>query len=45
VQNDSAECKFECFSWKVTLCNFWGYYTKYYTVIKNACKSLIYKDF
>ena len=45
VQNDSAECKFDCFGWKVTLCNFWGYYTKYYTFNKNAYKSLIYKGF
>ena len=45
VQNDSAECKFDCFSWKVTLCNFWRYYTKYYTVIKNSYKSLIYIGF
>jgi len=45
VQNDSAECKFGCFGWKVTLCNFCGYYTKYYTFNKNACKSLIYKGF
>jgi hypothetical protein len=45
VQNDSAERKFGCFGWKVTLCNFWGYYTKYYTVVKNAYKSLIYNGF
>ena len=45
LQNDSAKCKFDCFVWKVTLCNFWGYYTKYYTVNKNAYKSLIYKGF
>ena len=45
VQNDSAERKFGLFGWKVTLCNFWGYYTKYYTFVKNAYKSLIYKRF
>ena len=43
--NDVAECKFDCFGCKVTLCNFWGYYTKYYTFNKNAYKSLIYKGF
>ena len=45
VQNDSAERKFDCFGWKVTLCNFWGYYTKYYTFNKNAFKLLIYMSF
>ena len=45
VQNVTTKRKFDCFGWKVTLCNFWGYYTKYYTFIKNTYKSLIYKDF
>ena len=45
LHNGSAERKFGCFGWKVTLCNFWGFYTKYYTVTKNAYKSLIYKGF
>ncbi len=45
VQNDTAQRKFDCFGWKVTLCNFWGYYTKYYTFIKNTYKSLIYIGF
>jgi hypothetical protein len=43
--NDADNRKFGCFSWKVTLCNFWGFYTKYYTFIKNTRKSLIYKGF
>ena len=43
--NEAAECKFDCFGWKVTLCNFWSYYTKYYTVVKNALKLLIYMSF
>ena len=42
LHNDADNCKFDCFDWKVTLCNFWGYYTKYYTFIKNTHKSLIY---
>ena len=45
VQSDAFECKIDLFGWKVTLCNFWGYYTKYYTVTKNTYKSLIYKGF
>ena len=38
LHNDADNCKVDCFDWKVTLCNCWGYYTKYYTVIKNSCK-------
>jgi hypothetical protein len=45
LHNDETWCKFGCFGQKVTLCNFWGYYTKYYTVIKNTRKSLIYMGF
>ena len=45
VHKDAAECKIDCFGWKVTFCNFWSYYTKYYTFNKNAYKSLIYKGF
>ena len=45
LTSDADNCKFECFGWKVTLCNFWGYYTKYYTFIKNTYKSLIYMGF
>ena len=45
LHNDATECKFGCFGWKVTLCNFWGYYTDYYTFIKNTRKLLIYKVF
>ena len=43
--NDVAERKFGCFGWKVTLCNFWDYYTKYYTLNKNPSKSVIYIGF
>jgi len=45
LHNDADNRKFDCFGWKVTLCNFWGYYTKYYTFIKNTYKSLIYMGF
>ena len=45
LHNDSDNCKFACIGWKVTLCNFWGYYTKYYTFIKNTRKLLIYMGF
>jgi hypothetical protein len=45
LHNDADNCKFDCFGWKVTLCNFWDFYTKYYTFIKNTYKSLIYKGF
>ena len=45
VKNDGNKRKFDCFGWKVTLCNFWGYYTKYYTFIKKMHKSLIYIGF
>ena len=34
LHNDADNRKFDCFGWKVTLCNFWGYYTKYYTFVK-----------
>ena len=43
--NDAAECKFDCFGWKVTQCNFWVYYTKYYTVAIFIHKPLIYIGF
>ena len=45
VKNDGNKRKFDYFGWKFTLCNFWGYYTKYYTFIKNTYKSLIYMGF
>jgi len=34
LHNDAENRKFGYFGWKVTLCNFWGYYTSYYTFIK-----------